>query len=88
MTYDEAAACYPDGAKVRWVACHAALGRRPRAYEFIVWISAQWGRFAEAHRIAPGSWAAGAVRDVLGPSADAQFDAWLVEQAQEGQRHV
>ncbi len=82
MTLAEAAALYSVPTNVRWLACHAALGYRPKSYEFITWVNQQWGRFAEVRGISPGSYAAGAVRDTLGAEADSQFDAWLVEQAQ------
>lgn len=88
MTLAEVAALYPEPTNVRWLACHAALGRRPRGFEFITWINQQWGRFAETRGIAPGNYAAGAVRDVLKAAADREFDVWLAEQAKEGKTSV
>lgn len=82
MIYVEAAANYPADANPRWVACHAAYGRRPRNWEFIIWIGQQWAGFAQAHGIAFRGYAAETVYHTLGDAADEQFDAWLIEQAQ------
>lgn len=80
---------YPTGVNPRWVACHLALGRRPKGYEFIVWIGQQWRAFLDAEwergvRTTTGRW-----RDWthyalhLGSSSAAHvaFDRWLLREA-------
>lgn len=33
----------------RWVLCHFALGRKPAAYEFMLWLAPYWREFNAMH---------------------------------------
>ena len=59
----------PDGrVNPRWVCCHAVLGRRPGAWEFLEWNTARLNDFRGER---PGCFFAGVLVD-----HDA-YDAWL-----------
>lgn len=77
MTIEEARATYKSPVNPRWVACHAALGRRPKAYEFLIWLPKYWRRFAGLH----GCRDARSVELKMGVSeAHAAFDRWLEDE--------
>lgn len=62
----------------RWTACRAAMGREPRAWEFIIWINARWIEYAR-HLGVPtsGSAAQSVYRSIGYDEGQRAFDLWL-----------
>lgn len=58
----------------RWTRCRAALGREPKAYEFIVWNSRCWQEFAETLGLRSVDGIHARLKD-----ADVAFDAFQAE---------
>jgi hypothetical protein len=80
VTYAAAAVHYDSDTNPRWVACHAALGRAPQGYEYIIWVQQQWRAFA-TERSFSGRGAVDELRRTLGTLTDDEFDLWLVRGA-------
>ncbi len=77
LTFDQAKAHYDGQTNPRWVACHAALGRRPKPWEFMCWNTSRWRDYLDSIGFL------GAVADYLvGGREDRQatYDAWLLAQ--------
>ncbi len=67
----------PFGFNSRWVACHVAMGREPKPWEFIVWLRSQWIEF---YRLDPEFRGEKSYLLAHGVEAtDREFDAWLRE---------
>lgn len=71
------AARHTPGENPRWTLCRQALGREPKAYEFMVWLSPFWVQFARLHGVRDSQ----GVELKLGIDETRRaFDAWLAEQ--------
>ncbi len=72
----------------RWTLCRAAIGREPRAWEFMLWLGPRWKEFADSLSAPQGSLLSWHNRDrasdVFGWKSvngravvDDRFDEWL-----------
>jgi hypothetical protein len=64
----------------RWTLCRRAMGREPKAWEFMLWIQERWAEFGREHGIKPrqGETFGGAAFLILGEKEAQQlFDRWL-----------
>lgn len=91
MTFEQAQreveAVFGPEVNPRWIACHAALGRRPAAWEFCIWNSQRWSEFAAHIGVTVGlTWeAARKCCLALGADvADREYNAWLRKHINEG----
>lgn len=80
MTYEEAEAAvrFESGTSQvnpRWVACYAALGRKPQAWEFMIWNDRRWREFLKPRGFKE---AREFIAEVGVENGQAAYDNWLI----------
>lgn len=84
ITYAEAEALNEPDTNPRWIACHAALGRQPKTWEFTSWNDKHWHLFLTSDGVKPDRYASFPVaysmaKGVSIEAAQEAYDTWLKE---------